>query len=244
MPALCRFVPVLLGLVTAAVLVGCGGKDGAGGGGGTQDAFVGRWRAVTEVGTSELALERRGDGYVLRAENEEAEARRVGARVEGDVNSPEGVLRFVFERRGETLVARYTVLAPSAEPIDLPEVVYGRVGAEPAPAPSADAGGATPSRMAGHWRHTEALASGGVSLVTDTHLVLNVDGTCSTWSHSEGVASSREPETPGRWKTEGDQLMLKADAGGGWSSVGRFVFDGTRLMLVRPNGDKQVYERL
>jgi hypothetical protein len=25
--------------------------------------------------------------------------------------------------------------------------------------------------------------------------------------------------------------------------VGRFVFDGTRLMLVRSNGDKQVYER-
>jgi hypothetical protein len=233
-------------LASALLLAACGGKEGSGGAGGGADPFVGRWRAVTEHGSSELTLERRGDAYVLRAENEQAEARRVGARVEGDVNSPEGVLRFAFELRGDLLAARYTVLVPQGEPLELPEVVYGRVGPQTGGGGGGGSAGAgdVPSAMAGHWRHTEALSSGGVSLVTDTHLVLHADGTCSTWSHSEGVASGREPESPGRWRTQGDQLLLKADAGGDWTSVGRFVFDGTRLMLVRPNGDKQVYERL
>jgi hypothetical protein len=233
---------VSIGLVLASVLllVGCGGKEGAGGGG--PDPFVGRWRAVTDAGSSELTLEAQGDGYVMRSDNQVAQARRVGARVECDLNSPEGVLRCVFERRGEGLVARYTVLTPQAPPIELPEVVYTRLDA----GPGADDGTSrqAPSSMAGHWRFTEALTSGGISLVTDTHLVLDADGTFSTWSQSEGVASSRESETRGRWRVQGDQLMLKPDAASEWGSLGRFVFDGTRLMLVLRNGDKQVYERL
>ena len=205
-----------LTLASALLLGSCGGKEGAGGG---ADPFVGRWRAVSEHGSSELTLERRGEGYVLR---------------------------FAFELRGDLLAARYTVLVPRGEPLELPEVVYGRVGQQSGGGGGGGGAGAgdVASSLAGHWRHTEALSSGGVSLVTDTHLVLHADGTCSTWSHSEGVASGREPESPGRWRTQGDQLLLKADAGGDWTSVGRFVFDGTRLMLVRPNGDKQVYERL
>ena len=37
---------------------------------------------------------------------------------------------------------------------------------------------------------------------------------------------------------------MRPDGSGDWVRLGRVVFDGQRLMLVRADGSKQVYERL
>lgn len=230
----------MLAVLLAAALPGCGSKQKPEAEG---DRFAGLWRVKTEFGTSELTLERQGERYLLRSEGTEAVASPSGANaLQGDVPHPLGVLRFVFERTGPHLRARYTVHVPGKPEEALPEVLYDRV-APPGAGSGGPGGGSTSPTLVGHWQHTEALSSGGVSLVTDTNLVLREDGTASTWTRTEGVTSANEPQTPGRWKTEGGKLLLHADGGSGWMDLGSYVQDGDRLMLVRPNGDKQVFQR-
>lgn len=84
----------------------------------------------------------------------------------------------------------------------------------PAAASRTDQGGLEPP-LVGHWRHTEALSSGGFSLVTDTNLVLDESGRFGWWSHSVSAAmgSDNTAREYGTWGVTGRTLSLHFDAG-------------------------------
>jgi hypothetical protein len=67
----------------------------------------------------------------------------------------------------------------------------------------------------GHWRHTEAMSSGGFSLVTDTHMVLDTSGRFAWWSHSASGAmgESHSAREHGTWRVSGGVLSLVFDDG-------------------------------
>lgn len=76
------------------------------------------------------------------------------------------------------------------------------------PAVKVDA--ALDQRLIGHWRHTEILGSGGFTLTTDTHCVLDANGRMRWYI---GTASgTAEPES-GVWSAENGTLNLKFDNG-------------------------------
>ena len=69
-------------------------------------------------------------------------------------------------------------------------------------------------RLVGHWRYTDAMSSGGFSLVTDLHLVLDDEGRFASWSHSaSGMGETRSAPENGTWETRGATLLLNFDDG-------------------------------
>jgi hypothetical protein len=101
--------------------------------------------------------------------------------------------------------------------------------AKPAAAsPGAASMPASDRRLIGHWRHTEHMSSGGVSMATDTHLVLSSDGSAICWSHSAGsFGEQRSPKEHGTWRTGGGTLSIDA----GMSYSGTYQTDGDQLLL-------------
>lgn len=86
----------------------------------------------------------------------------------------------------------------------------------PAPAPAARPSPRTgDARLVGHWRHTESLSSGGLTMVTDTHLMLDTAGRFAWWSHraSAALGSSQSEREYGAWSCEGAVLSLRFDDG-------------------------------
>ena len=97
-------------------------------------------------------------------------------------------------------------------------VLAAAMAPPPLPPTAAPADASAPSGLTGHWRHTESFASGGVSLATDTHLVLDASGLFEWWSKSAGSMgySSGERER-GRWSAADGVLRLTFDGGSGRS---------------------------
>lgn len=122
------------------------------------------------------------------------------AHVAGDAARTETLdvlQRLIARCRAEGIDA---VLAP-AMPQSLPPPV-------PQTASDGDA------HLPGHWRHTESFASGGVSLATDTHLVLDGSGRFAWWSKSAGsMGSSEGGREQGRWSAADGVLRLVFDDG-------------------------------
>jgi len=222
------------------LLASCGGKEGG------APEWAGRWSGATAQGTSVITLEERGDAVVMIVNGDEAEGRRTAAgRVEGEKRTPEGTLAFVLERRGAQLAARFTLTLPDGQSEQSPEVLYTREAAAGAQAGGGAGGvGERPTHLVGHWRHTETFAREGLSMATDTHMVLEADGTSRSWRRTEGAISSSDPEESGRWKVEGKDLLIQLEGESDWRTLGRFAADGDRLMLTYANGNKQVFERL
>lgn len=143
-------------------------------------------------------------------------------------------LRFLFAgcRQGEeeTTVREFEKLA-------------AQLDAQAAPAGPPTGAGAGAGRLAGHWRHTEALSSREVSVVTDHHLVMAPDGRYQAWSHTVSAAASYEEKSPveeGAWRLEGDLLTLTA---GGASERTHVAVDGENLLMKDWNS-RRIWERV
>jgi hypothetical protein len=250
-----RFSRAILAGLVALLAAACGGEapkaDPAPGPATTASSGVsGRFRMTHENGVSEFVLEEK-DGVVTITSNGETTTGRVTSpgRVEGKEESADGSGTFVFDVQGDRLVARFTLKGPSGETVEVPELTFTRVteGAAAAGAASstaAAASGARDARIHGHWRHTEARASGGFTMATDYHLVLEPDGRFASWSRTEGSAGSSTGErVTGAWEAEDGVLRLRADGGDGWAES-RYQISGDTLLRTYPSGDKQVFERL
>lgn len=97
--------------------------------------------------------------------------------------------------------------------------------------------------LVAHWRHTEIMSSGGFSLVTDTHLVLQADGRFRRWTHSASSMGSQTSEAlTGSWHTEGDRLHSRTDGSGAGSAI-RFTLQGDKLFFP-DGGTQKLWERV
>jgi hypothetical protein len=93
-------------------------------------------------------------------------------------------------------------------------------------------------RLVGHWRHTAPMSSGGFSLVTDTHLVLDEQGRFARWSHSVSGFGERNTEPlEGTWQSREATLVLTYDNGN--ESV--LLYEVHARDLLFPNGGSQKY---
>jgi hypothetical protein len=73
------------------------------------------------------------------------------------------------------------------------------------------------THLVGHWRHTEFLGGGGMSMTTDTHLQLDGSGAFERWTHSvSSMGERRGPRSAGRWTTENATLTLRYSDGSQW----------------------------
>lgn len=242
----------LLGILWAAGLAGCGDPaKGAATATTTAKGIAGRYVATGPEGTSTILLEENGADLVLVVDGDRAAALRTAqGRFEGRQQSSEGTVAFVLERRGDRIAAQYDITMADGQ-VHKAELVYSREGAapgaepaeEPAPATklAASSGGSRPDGLAGHWRFTEVIPLGTQSLVTDTNIALNSDGTCSTWTRTQDGGG--DPEEKGEWKVEGNRLLMRPTEGGEWGELGTFTLAGDALRIVRPNGSRRVYER-
>jgi hypothetical protein len=98
------------------------------------------------------------------------------------------------------------------------------------------------SRLVGHWRHTDAMSSGGFSLVTDYHLELGMGGRFSNWSHSaSGMGETRTDPEGGTWETYGETLVLAYDDGN--ASRRAFELHGDQLFFPQ-SGSQRLWERV
>ena len=93
-------------------------------------------------------------------------------------------------------------------------------------------------RLVGHWRSTEILGSGGFTMVTDTHCVLDADGRFQWWSNSNGTARGREH---GNWSASGNTLVLNFDQG---NSLARNYVIESATMLWPGDGRYRLWERI
>jgi hypothetical protein len=102
----------------------------------------------------------------------------------------------------------------------------------PPPIPPPLPGGAAPSgtvdaRLPGHWRHVESMSSPGLSMVIDTHLVLETSGRFEWWSKSS--ASGTSAKERGVWSNTGGTLVLAFDNGS--RSTWRYHIESGRMFL-------------
>lgn len=127
----------------------------------------------------------------------------------------------------ESVFARPAAPPASSPP---PRPASSPTGA-PMGAPTAHTGGAgADPRLVGHWRHTEALSSGGFSLVTDTNLVLDASGRFGWWSHSVSAAMGTDTteREEGTWDVTGRTLSLQFDDGA--TMTRRCDLDGNAML--------------
>ena len=93
-------------------------------------------------------------------------------------------------------------------------------------------------RLVGHWRHTNVMSSGGFSLVTDTHLVLDEQGRFARWSHSaSGMGETTSARLEGTWQSREQTLALTFEDGS--ESVLSYEVHARELLF--PNGGSQKY---
>lgn len=238
-------------LVLALLLAGCGDDPASGPTGGRAQAprgFQGKFTAEGANGPITFTLVQTGDVVEISSGGEKIAGRLVARdRVEAESREGELTARMVLTLDGENLRMRVTATDAEGNSEEAPEVVLTRVGVPATPSGGgAVAGGARDARLAGHWRHTEARASGGVSYATDRHLVLNEDGTILTWTKSASSFSGTEesPRTGGTWKTEQGELWLRDEGATEWIPAGKYGLTDTHLMLTAASGEKMIYERL
>ena len=162
-------------------------------------------------------------------------------------NAHSGPVR-VCRRCGELEARPLSVATPSA---DLPTVSDADVAdllarahaidpaSAPATAPVAHTDGAEhDTRLVGHWRHTEAMSSGGFSSATDTHFVIDGSGRFARWSHTVGsMGESTSERFDGQWACRAGDLHLTYDDG----DTSLLSYDVHAQQLFFPHGGSQKY---
>ena len=101
--------------------------------------------------------------------------------------------------------------------------------------------------VVGHWRNTDSMDGGGISVVTDTHYELDNNGRFEHWvkSRSAGFDQGDSLKTYGKWETRDGRLYITFDSGEAFSTAYKvqgetlFLPDEPRLRIWH-RVDKQV----
>lgn len=193
------------------------------------EAFVGRWKATTDQGTSTLQVEDRGGGVFALTAGGQTSVGRLTAegRIEGSDSSDQGTVSFVVERVGARLSVRFTVVGADGRRVEAPAVMFDRSSGEEA------TGGERDPAVLGTWQFANVE-----HFVMNVNLVLRSDGTYRFWIEP----SDEGPET-GAWKTADRVLYLRADGAGDWRVFGRYATTDSVLLITLPDGRKRPYQR-
>ena len=98
------------------------------------------------------------------------------------------------------------------------------------------------NRLPGHWRTTEALSSGGFSMASDTHCLLEASGRFQWWSTSvSSTGETRSGPEYGNWSSSGNTLRLEFDDGRNLAF--EYVLEGTSLLFPREKRHR-LWERI
>jgi len=117
-----------------------------------------------------------------------------------------------------------------------------RLDSDPEKARSATPARTLDVRAVGHWRHTNAMSSGGFSMVTDTHCILAEDGRFSRYSRSvSGMGENWTPAIEGTWEAADGVLCFRSAERGVEEHV--YQLDGNHLFLPQ-EGHYRLWERV
>jgi hypothetical protein len=93
-------------------------------------------------------------------------------------------------------------------------------------------------RLIGHWRHTEILGSGGLTMTIDTHCILDATGRMQWYSRT---ASGTDGPESGVWSASNDTLNLMFDKGDRLAFA--YVLEGSTMFCPR-EGRYRFWERI
>ena len=99
------------------------------------------------------------------------------------------------------------------------------------------------TRLQGHWRCTPpALSSGGYTMTTDIHLILDEEGRFARWAKSVGPMGPMEGDPEyGSWASQDGTLTLSYDDGN--ASVRGYEVRA-RELLFQQGGSQAYWERI
>lgn len=152
------------------------------------------------------------DNYILLA------ADRVGLSNQTAIAPYGQLLTLLDEARekgvDEAIKAEYAPTPPP--PPAAPQTTY-TPPPQPKPAPTpppTEKKQGLDRQLIGHWRHTDSMAGGGFSMVTDTHLVLDGQGNAQRYSRTVSSFSDKQSGIErGKWTTDGNDLVVNFGRG-------------------------------
>lgn len=131
----------------------------------------------------------------------------------------------------------------------------GGSGAAACPASAATAPDPAEQRdpaLVGSWSRENNITSGDSFMSTRISLVVCADGSYvrqagdtvgggGGWSYEGG--SSGDNGVRGRWRTEGNVVMVDDGSGAGWVPYARYYIEGNQLLFTFSSGSREVWKR-
>ncbi|GAA6152914.1 hypothetical protein [Pseudoteredinibacter isoporae] len=107
-------------------------------------------------------------------------------------------------------------------------------------------------QLIGRWVYSESYTSGEYAFGSQDWVELSSNGEVHSASQSFGggpdsnVISGAQPELVGRWRvqqnTNGDRLLSLQESGQ-WYVYGRYYIEHGRMLITRPNGEKEFWRQ-
>jgi hypothetical protein len=249
-------------------LAGDGGGNplagGSGGGGGSSAAatgFDGRFQGSIQGTAAVLTLQRQGNtvnggidasGYPYQLQGTVS-----GNSLTGQLMDPQTGGGFNIEAtlRGDALEL-VLLTQQGSMPLSFQRVAAGggstgaggHVGGGTQAAPQ----GQRDPALVGVWRQSESMSGGGTSMVVESFLRINPDGSFAlgggravgggaNWGGDTGSGGVDET---GFWKTENRVVYVQSAGGGGWQPYARYYAEATKLMFTFGDESRQIWYRV
>ncbi len=254
-------------------LAGGGREDGAAApGGGAADprpeGLSGRYQGSIQGTAAVMTLEQQGGRLSGRIDVSgypyELQGTVSGVRASGQGRDLRTGGGFGFEATlsGDLLELVLLLQDPYGQPQRNP-VTFRRTGATAPPGgDGGQPGGPGGSRgvpagprdpaLVGLWRQSESMSGGGSSMVVETFLQINADGTWAMgggravgggagWGGDTGTGGVQET---GYWKSENRIVYVQSPGSGQWQPFARYYLEGGTLMFTFGDGSRQILHRV
>lgn len=207
------------------------------------DNFTGSYTG--RLGPAEAAMTLRSEGTVVSGLIKHAGGADIDLR--GELQEGK-VIGTAMSRQGAAFFEAWRELGGVIVVIREPGTVTGQtvetrgefvLAAEPATT-SDHPSTATVSRdaaLVGTWLARHLVTNGDMVLPVLTKMILDADG---RYSESDDLNISSKS---GQWRNEGGQLYYKTEGAEAWSSVGKYLLNGDRLITALPDTPPLVWSR-